>query len=103
MNYVIRLCIFYPLNQLSDYQASFLLLYGASLLEKAAQIEAVSIFLNHIDLFRGLDCLIMPDTILTSNQTMYFNFFENLLPLSVADVLSIEYFTGIHCFAAIDG
>ena len=103
MNYVIRLHIFYSLDQLSDYHASFLLPYGAPLIKKVTQIKAVGIFLNHVDFRRSLDCLIMSDAIVTSNHTVDFNFFKNSLHLDVAEVLSVEYFTCKHCFAGIDG
>jgi len=65
------------LDELPHDDARFSLLERASLLEEAAQVEAVRILLNHVDLFRRLDRLDVPHTIVAMHHAIDFDLLED--------------------------
>ena len=81
--------VFDALGKLTHNDPGFVLTQSTALLEKALEVEAVCILLNHVDLVRRLDCLVVTDAKVAAQHAVYLHLLEDHLEILFGKVFRV--------------
>ena len=93
--------VFDSFGDLSNYDSSFLLCDLLSLIKKTLQVEAVRIFLNHINVVSRFHALIVPDTVIARDHVVDLYLFQNHLHVIVRKQLVVVNLARVDLFGIV--
>ena len=96
VHYLQPLHIVDTLNKLAHDDAGLFLLQSASLLKQHRQIITIRVLLDHVDLRRRLDRLVMLDAVVARDHAMNLHLLKHLLHLGILKALRIDHLTSIY-------
>ena len=102
MDYVVALDVLDAPHELLHDYARLVLAETAALLQQDGQVEAISVLLDHVNLVRSLDSLVVADAVLAAHHPVDLHLFEDSLQLSLRVFLGLEDLAGVHCFRGVD-
>ena len=102
MHDIVLLHISNALDKLPQNNPRFILSQGLALFEQSGQVEAVCVFLEHVYFLRGLDRLVMFDSVVAAYHAMNLDLLEDVLHIFLRETFRVKDLARIDSLRCVD-